>query len=210
MKLKLLVAVAALLVTSCDYLTDIDTSGMDPMPDFADIDFSRIQPAQSFEYWEVRFSWGAGSPRDSVLGSGGTRTRAQIDTATLRVLDSTRPPTGFAQGCLPAHCYMYVVGISNGVKLYSTVDALRQFLAPIQTREEAMLMLRARGFYWDPRNGGVTGMRAVGDEWEFAVLELVRDCAPVQTDRVLVRVRRDGAVDERDREVWEKSPNACI
>lgn len=209
MKLKLILACAALLLTSCDYLTDIDASGMQSMPDFADLDFSRVQPSQSFEYWEVRFSWGQGSPRDSVLGSGGTRTRTQLDTAMLRVVDATRPPTGFAQGCLPAHCYMYVVGVSDGVKLYSTVDALREFLAPIQTLEEAMLMLRAHGFYWHPQDGA-TGMRTAADTWEFAVLELVRDCAPVQTDRVLIRVRRDGTLDERGREVWEKSPNACI
>jgi hypothetical protein len=149
-------------------------------------------------------------PRDSVLGSGGTKTRAQIDTATLRVLDTTRAPSGFAQGCLPAHCFMYVAALTGStVTIINTNDALRQFLAPIDTPEEALLLLRGRGFWWEAQDG-VTGMTENGDGWEFVVLELVRVCAPVQTDRVRVIVRANGSIHEREREVYERNQNACV
>ena len=46
--------------------------------------------------------------------------------------------------------------------------------------------------------------------WEFVVLQLVRDCTPVQTDRVVLFVGRDGSIVEGDREVYEKIKNACV
>lgn len=210
MKLTLAALCAALVLAACQSTTDIDTSGMERIPDFGTLDYTRIQP-QAYDYWELRFSWGGGQPRDSVLGSGGARTRAQIDTATLRVFDATRPPSGFAQGCLPAFCYMYIAAVSgSSVTIINSNEALRTFLAPIDTREEAMLLLRARSFYWHPDDGGVTGVARNGNGWEFVVLELVRDCAPVQTDRVHVIVRENGSINEREREVYERSQNACV
>jgi hypothetical protein len=52
-------------------------------------------------------------------------------------------------------------------------------------------------------------VRPVADGYEVVVVELVKDCAPIQTDRVLLHVGKDGTVTELRRNVAGIS-SACI
>ncbi|HEY0305505.1 MAG TPA: hypothetical protein VGC44_11035 [Longimicrobiales bacterium] len=200
--------VGILLLVGCSSTLDIDDDDLTRLPNLEQLNYSGITPAQSHRYWELRESWGAGGA-DRVLGSGGQVPRSQLDSASITALNNTRPTSGFAIGCLPAYCYKYVVAVNGTVHAYTSAEALRQFLGTIDSVEEAALVALARNLYWsgdDP----ATGFAAVSVGWEIVGLELVRSCAPVQTDRVHILVRRDGTIRELGREVHSKLENACV
>jgi hypothetical protein len=209
----LALVIPVLFTVGCSAITDIDVDDLAPIPALEQLAFSTIQPAQGITYWELRYGFrtcqACNDPADSVVASGGTVTRAQLDAGTRTALAALRPPTGFAQGCLPSQCFFYIAAVQNGnVVSFNTVAALKSFLGVINTEAEAVLLLRASGFWWDPA-GEDTGMKTTGTGWEFVVLETVRFCAPIQTDRVRLRISAAGALREVDREVFEKS-NACV
>jgi hypothetical protein len=196
------------MLAGCSSALDIDTDDLSRLPSLEQLDYTHITPAESHRYWELRESWGGDAPL-KVLGAGGQVPRNQLDAATLAALDSTRPPSGFAISCLPAYCYKYIVAVNGAVRAYATAAALQTFLGSIESMEEAALVAHARNLYWSAETGD-TGFLATSSGWEIVALELVKACAPVQTDRVHILVRRDGNVSELGREVHSKLENACI
>jgi hypothetical protein len=203
--------VGALAFGGCESLDtfDVDLKSIDPLPRLEQLDYTKVSPAGSPQYWELRMGFGPGSGADRVLASGGPRRRSELAQAAIAALDSIKPTTGWGTGCLPGNCYKYIAAFDTQARLYNSRDALRTFLGSIETKEEAALIVDSHGFYWQ-ENGRNTGFRETSEGWEFVVLQLVRDCAPVQTDRVLVLVKRDGLIAERDREIFEKNQNMCI
>ncbi|HEX9691826.1 MAG TPA: hypothetical protein VGA22_06995 [Gemmatimonadales bacterium] len=199
-------AATLLLSAACD--TPIDLDGLTPLPDEAELDLAVIALAEPVDYWEFRI----GSPTAvwQVLGGAGTKTRDQLDSATLATFDSTIPPTGSSHRCLPGDCFFYVAAIRNdSIWSYSTPDELLTFLGPLGTIEEAALLVTFHDF---DLGGDLdeSGYRAAADGWELLVLKLVAYCDPIQTDRFLLHVSSSGVVTERSREVWRQSFGVCI
>jgi hypothetical protein len=204
-----LMVLAAAALISCEDTLGVEMSDYTPLPHFEQMDLSKLTPSANTRYWELRFSWGPYEDRDTVIASGGPVARAQLEPATIATLDTISPHSGFAIGCLPAFCFKYIVAVQGtDVIAYKTAAELETFLGTIDNLEEAALLVNGRRFYWD--FGQETGFRVVSDGWEFVVLELVKDCAPVQTDRVHLLVQRNGNVRELGREVHEKLVNACV
>ena len=197
------------VLAACESPADVNLEGLQRLPAYESIAFSQLRPANNPQYWELRFSWGASGPADRVIASGGTMTREQLDPATQSALQNLRVPTGFHPSCLPAFCFKYVVSVRNGViTTHRTTAELKDFLGDIDNLEEALVLLDAHGFYWT--SGDDTGYRVAGSGWDFVALELVKFCAPVQTDRARISIRRDGSLSESAREVFAKLENACI
>lgn len=198
------------LVVACASPTglDFDAEVYEPIPRFHALDYTAIAPAQEWDYWELRR---AGLTEEySVIGAGGALSRDELDPEVRAALDAVAPPSGFAGGCLPAYCYSYLVAAEAGaIAVFRNRDELAAFLAPITTREEAILLGTAGGnLWWD--EGENTGVRDVGGAWDLVLFELTRACAPVQTDRLRLRVHADGTVAEEAREVWKRSENMCV
>lgn len=188
---------------------DFEPTAFDPIPRLDALDWAAVQPAEAWAYWELREAGPSGD--HDVLGSGGALDRDELDPATLDALDDARPPNGFAVGCLPGHCYKYVVATDGDeITLVDSTEELRAFLAPITSAEEAILLVASLPVvWWD--DGENTGIRQAGSAWELVVFELARACTPVQTDRVLLRVEgATGAVTVRGRAVWERHEGVCI
>jgi hypothetical protein len=203
---------AAAVTPACnDDMLDVDIENFDRLPDFDRLDYRNINPPQTYQYWELRYTFGRGSGYDVTLGSGGTRQRSELDPATLTALQNSTPNSGFSNGCLPAHCYTFILAVDAGgtVRVINTRDALIEFLGLIDTMEEAALIVTSYNMYWSLDNPD-TGVREVGVGWEFLALELVKACTPVQTDRVHVLVRSNGSLRELGREVHSKLENACV
>ena len=203
--------VGLLGLTACDGINafDVDLDEFDRLPRFEELDFSKVSPGGSFQYWELRHAFGGRvNGTDRIIASGGSRTRPELGAATIAALDSIRPATGYAIGCLPGYCYKFIAAVDTQVRLYNTRESLRTFLGTIDSREEAALIADAHNFWWDDSNE--TGVREVSGGWEIIGLQLVKDCAPVQTDRVHMRIGRDGSLKELDREVHSKLENACV
>jgi hypothetical protein len=184
-----------------------DLSGYEASPEVADLHLANVQPALAWDYWELREAIQPEAP--TVLGSAGTSGRAGLDPAVIAAIDAQMPTRGFAGRCLPGYCYKYIVAARAGqVQVIDTVDDLIEFLGPTDALEEAVLLLDAKSYFWDL--GDATGIRQVGNAWDAVVLELVNACAPVQLDRVRVRVDAAGRLNAGAREVWSKDANSCI
>lgn len=190
---------------------DVDISRFARLEEFEDLSYGSITPSQSYQYWELRHTFGRGSENDRTLASGGTRLRSELNAATLAALESAVPASGFFNGCLPAHCYTFILAVDAGgtVRVINSQAALVEFLAPITSLAEAALIVHSHNTFWSV-GAESTGVREVGDGWEFLVLQLVRDCTPVQTDRVHILVRRDGSTRELGRALHTRLENACV
>lgn len=202
---------AGCLSAGCSSVTglDVDLTRFDALPDVAELDFASVDPAQDWSYWELRMSWGTLEGR-VVLGGGGALSADELPPETRTELEAIDLPSGFAGGCLPSWCFKYIVAVdgTGHVVTASTREELRAFLGVTDSVAEAVLLLDAHGFHWSDDRQGIR-MRDAGG-WEAVVLELVRGCDPIQTDRVLVHVGTDGSVSVVDRELWQRLDGACI
>ncbi len=209
---RALLVALVLLIAGCKPITglDLDMALYDPLPALAAIDFATIQPAQPFPYWELRFSLGAEHGEDEVIGTGGWLPRGNLPPEARATLDEVRLPSGFAGGCLPSWCFKYIVGVDarGAVITIDTVERLTEFVGPVGSLAEAVLLLDAHGYHWHDEDQGV---REHLDRWEAVVLELVRACDPIQSDRVVLDLARDdGTLTPRRREVWQRLEGACV
>jgi hypothetical protein len=187
---------------------DVDISQFSRLPALAELDYSRVTPAESHDYWELRWTF-SGGDGNRILGAGGLRPRTELAPDIVAALDSALPPSGFFAGCLPGHCYTFISAVNGTVEVLTSRQQLLQFLGPVGSVEEAALIAHSYNLHW-AGNDPVTGYREVRDGWEILALQLVRACAPVQTDRVHVLVRRNGTLLELGREVHSRSENACV
>ncbi|MFW5947705.1 MAG: hypothetical protein ACOCUW_04365, partial [Gemmatimonadota bacterium] len=196
----------------------------DPIPALGDLDWSAVDPAAAWDYWELRR---AGPAPDPVLGTGGALTLEELDPTVAEALSLIEPSGGFAGGCLPAWCYSYVAAVDGDqVTVIDTRGHFAAFLAPVTTAEEAILLAWSRDHVWwdTPAYTGVdeglpvlppggerdTGIREVDGGWDVVVFQLTEYCDPIRTDRVRFRVHADGRVTEEAREVWQRTEDACI
>lgn len=207
-RFTIIVLLLGVLATGCTSdMLDVDISRFTALPALEDLDYSRIVPAHSYEYWEVRWIMNGGGNR--ILGAGGMRSREELDSTTVAQLDNALPPAGLSAGCRPAVCYTFIATVNGAVEVIADRPGLLQFLGEIDSVEEAALIAHSYNLYWDAATQA-TGFRAVSEGWEILGLQLVRDCTPVQTDRVHVLVRRDGALAELGREIYSRLKDACV
>lgn len=207
-RVVLAVCVAAAVACEGDLLVDSEGGGYEPIPALHDLDWGAVEPAATWDYWELRRTVPSEHP---VIGSGGVLGREELDADVLAALEATMPPSGFSGGCLPAWCYSYVVAVDGeDIVAIVTGEGLAEFLAPITTPEEAIVLASAADFVWWDPDGESTGVREAGTGWDIVVYQLTRFCAPVQTDRVRFRVESTGRVTELAREIWERSEHMCI
>lgn len=183
-------------------------SEFEALPALADLDVSRVQPAEETELWELRESrWGE---EHEVVLVGGTAGRDGVDPGVLADFDALVPSWGFGILCLPGDCFYYVASLRGAaLETWETAARLRSFLGPIDSREEAMLLAVAEGYHW--RGGKETGaIRERTGGWDLVALRMVNSCDPVRTDQFLLRVTADGRVTVLDSQIWQSTDGVCI
>lgn len=207
------ILLAGLALGGCGGVTDVGFSpqGFEPIPPLAELDWGAVDPGEAWDYWEFRRTGPNGDAESAtLLGSGGTMARSELSPAVREAMDAAAPPSGFAVGCLPGHCFSYALAVDGeAVTVIVSRTELEAFLSPITTQAEATVLATARSYvWWD--EGSHTGVTQMGPPWDLVLFELVRDCDPVEVHRVRYRVTSSGEVTERAREVWERSPGLCI
>lgn len=207
---SLAAALVLSLSTGCDPAgPDFDEDSLERLPEIEALSWAEVEPAQAWDYWELRHAFPGGGAQIEILGSGGPVARSDLEPAVVARLDEIEPIQGFATSCLPAYCFDFVAAVDgDDVVVITTPAALHQFLGDLDNVTEAVLLVHAMGYYWEATAG--TGYREAGSGWELVVLELVGTCAPVQTDRVLLMVPSSGPVAELGRAVWARDEGVCI
>lgn len=207
----LCVACFGVALVSCDSSLEVDFADYDPLPALDELDYSRVEPAEALDYWEYRFAFQGLGPPDSVIGFGGTRTKESLSSDLRASFDSTRAEDGFGVRCLPGHCYKYIVAVQdNQLLIWATADELVDFLGVIGSREEAIMLVDGHRYFWSPVDKLEGAIRDIEGGFEFVVMKTVEFCAPVQTNRYLLRVSRTGVISELQEEIRYKDDNACI
>ena len=202
-----------LLLASCS--SPIETLNFDDfseLPSIKDINFKQVNPVQDFDYWELRQAETA--TETEILGSGGSKTKAQLSQAERTALDNVNPNTGFNIGCQQrdgSFCFKYIVTLTNGqLNVLKDINSVAKFLDEIDGLAEAVLLASAHGFTWDGTSVQTGGFKELGGEYDFIVLRLTNLCLPVQTDRFHIRITGDASVSIIASESWQTFANNCI
>ena len=165
---------------------------------------SKLETAESFDYWELRFAFIEDSYE--VISAGGTQAKNELSQETLAAFEAYTSEEGFGVGCLPGYCYYYIVSVKDAhIKTWSTPEKSKDFLGNISSKEEAILLVLAHGYHWDEQDKNAGAIRSTERDFELIVLDLVKACDPVQTNRYVLLVTFLGEVVEKASEVGGKT-----
>lgn len=208
-------AIACLLFISCSKNDDpeggldVDLSLFQPIPEL--FPYNDLTPATPVNYWE--FMLGSAPEFHEVLYANGTKCEDATDPAacTTTFDETFSENQGFATGCLPGGCFYYIrFQQADTIGLVTSTEELRQYLGDIDTPDDAILLALANGYWFRTNNIEGGAFRAVGNGYQLIMTRTVKFCAPIQEDRYLLEVSRNGTVRVLQEEVWIVDENACI
>ena len=203
------VLIIALSAASCSKFPGLVLDEFDQIPRLEELNYDEVTTSRSFDYWELRL--GGFEENFEVIASGGSIERDAVDPNLLAEFDATTTEDGFSIGCLPAYCFKYIASIDGTeIELWDSIEELVEFLSPIETAEEAILVALAHDYHWHPEDKKAGAIREQADHFEMIALKLVKFCVPVQTDRFLLTVDRAGELEIVASEVWEQDDLVCI
>ncbi len=185
----------------------VDFEAFDPLPAVAALDLTEGLAEKGVSYWELRID---GITQEVVTG-GGVVARSEIDPDVLAAFDTTRVVDGFGQLCPPGDCFYYLAGLAEGLepRAWGSLDAIQPLMAPVESPSEAAILALAAGYAWSDElvEGAV---RRVGDDWHLVVTRRVSFCDPIEDERVLLAVARDGTLEILKRETLRSAGGVCI
>lgn len=210
MKLGLLIF-ALIMLVSCSTDDSITTDGFEPISDR--YPFDDLQPDVATDYWEVNFVSvnGRDDFNEEIIVRNGVLCLDAEDDLCQDEFENLKPEFGFAPGCLPASCFLYLkyqAGDQN--HLVATKDELLQFLGAINTKEEALLWTRANDYYFRVNDINRGAIKTTKTGFELIVLRTVSYCIPVQTNRYHLLLKPNGDIEVINEEVFSVDENSCV
>lgn len=208
---KLILISTLIFLISCSSDDAIATDGFDPITErypFYDLD-----PAVTTNYWQLNY----------VLANGGDDNEEEIIIQKGILCDNAenpmcknefkelQPEIGFAPGCLPGLCYLYLkYQVDSQKHLVDSKDKLLEFLGAINTKEEALLWARANNYYFQVESIDAGAIKATGSNFELIVLKTVSYCTPVQSNRYHLKIKPNGDIEILKEEVFSRDENSCV
>jgi hypothetical protein len=179
---------------------------------------SRLKPSATYDYVAVREAAGV-SFQDA--GTGWTRsdfrlvsefgTRCATASSPACAAQSAKhPATGHASSCVDI-CTERAIVTTRGddVKRWATHDELVTLLGPIDTSDEALMLVAGAGYDLACDAPQRSSIREVGDGYEVTATRVTSDCAPLITTQYLIHVARSGELRVLGERVFSMSA-ACI
>lgn len=204
------------LSTGCGILGPgefVDFDAYEPLPQLSELEFPETAAGDDVVYWELRRSWGPGSPEnDEVLLTGGLLSRSDLDAELLATFDSASSFDGFANSCLPGWCPAYLVSIdkTGSVDIWDEPEGMQSILTPLESLGEAALIAFAFDYKWFPPIETGAFRRVDDTSWKLVVTKLVEFCDPIRTDRFLLRIEDGGQVTILKQEEYQSDDGICI
>ena len=157
------------------------------------IDFSAISPIEDYQYWEIRYV--EGLDNYTIIAKGGTERFEDLDSALKTEILLADSLDGFHWNCLPTTvlCFKYIVSVRNNmIEIWDSEQKLGDFLGPLDTREDVLLWLMAKSFFWydDLENGAI---KETGTGYEAIVHSFSLTC-PANILRLWLWTSRGGKI----------------
>ena len=192
------------------FVDDLDLDTFTQAPAVESFDLSRLKPAESVTYIELRTGYGVPG-EDHVVASDGTKcAEATDEAACVAAFDALGSQVGFG-GC--ADCgdhYYYAVNRGDQSWTAGSLSELLTLFGTIDAAEEALSIASSQGYYWSSTSKEEGAYRQAESGYELIVKKLVSGCMPVESDLYLLWVHAEGAVEILEQEVLDKEQGACI
>jgi len=194
----------------------INTGGFEPVAcrdDGGTQYLSGLQPAAAADYLELREPSRPEGGEPRTLESFGARCARATDRAACEAkIAAATSPRGFMPGECVQICQesTLIVNAGDTVTVLSSKKDVRAWLGPIDTPEEAVLLVALENYNVGCGDDEYGGVRRKGNGYEVLATRYTSDCAPIEKTLFVLRVDADGNVREVKSEVIESMPNACI
>lgn len=210
--MKKLVLISTLFfLVSCSSDDAITTDGFEPITER--YPFHDLDPAVATNYWQLNYVLANGSDdnEEEIITQKGVLCDNANESLCVEEFNQLKPEFGFASGCLPGLCYLYLkYQVDSQNQLVDSKDKLLEFLGAINTKEEALLWARANDYYFQVENIDAGAIKATGSNFELIVLKTVSYCTPVQSNRYHLKIKPNGDIEILKEEVFSRDENSCV
>ncbi len=193
MKIKLLLL--SILLISCNYKKiNVNLNEYQPLPP---LNYEAILPGQPFDDWTLFFS---DLSFDSIIYSSGHFKKDHFK-------DIQFPKQGFNFDCLPICFFEFIITSKSGeTNIWDTQDSLKLFLGSIDNISEAQLLASGLRYYF--KNESI--YKSTDNGFRVTMFKLVKTGMPIQVDKFLLDISKNGKIKIIGREVFSKKENAII
>ncbi|SHF88713.1 hypothetical protein SAMN05444483_103106 [Salegentibacter echinorum] len=208
---KLILIFTLIFLISCSSDDAITTDGFEPISE--KYPFYDLDPAVATNYWELNYviANGGENNEEEIIVQKGTLCDQAEESVCVKEFQELQPEFGFASGCLPGLCYLYLKHqVDSQNQLVDSKDKLLEFLGAINTKEEALLWARANDYYFQVERIDAGAIKTTGSNFELIVLKTVSYCTPVQSNRYHLKIKPSGDIKILKEEVFSRDENSCV
>jgi hypothetical protein len=173
------------------------------------IDYEDVIPFQQFDCWKLicseftdpeYFILNIPPYLDSTIYSSNNQTIDDYKT-------DYHPGWGFQIGCLPGFCFRFIKTFKdNSINYWTTFDSLRIFLGTIDNISEAQFLAYGFGYY----SYEESVFKPAKDGYILIMLRYVSFGMPVQIDRFILKIFKNGEIKILERDIYYKNDYAII
>jgi len=188
---------------------EFDTTKFHPVPHFEYGEASiidKIIPNVNYMYWECVFKSDAifGKERGKVIVYNGD----SLNYASK--INNVDSKNGFFESCEPNMCFFYIAAIDSMEKIHmiNSKEKLKSFIGHIDNIEEAILISKINGYYYDEDTliGGAYRER----ENDYLLYLLDYSSSPVTLKSVRAILTKDGKFQVFDKTIYKEDKDEYI
>lgn len=208
---KVIFISALIFLVSCSTDDSITTDGFEPISE--KYPFDDLNPEVETSYWELNYALVKGRDDfdEEIIVQNGVICINAEEELCQEEFRNLKPEFGFAPSCLPGLCFFYLKYQADGQNhLVGSKDELLQFLGDINTKDEALLWVRANDYYFRINDIDAGAIKEVNSNFELIVLKTVSYCTPVQSNRYHLLIKSNGEIEVLKEEVFSVDENSCV
>ena len=163
----------------------------------------KIKPDKNFLYWEyVYLRPGRTSGEEQILKQSG-------DSLMRKKYSLKKPDKGFFIECMPLYCYSYIIYIDQG-KIHYVTDQkeLKKFIGKIDNLEEALLISKINGLWFDPNEIKAGSYKKTENGFELNLMKSY-DC-PIKMEAIKVEIDSLGNFKSKNMGSYYKSTDCIV
>lgn len=191
----------------------VDTTGLDPLvcaP--ASEPLAGVSSRVPADYVELRDTGSGVEPvktsRGERCANARDRTACEADYAAVEARDDDS--ISFGQSFQRAGRSLVVVTDVDGVHVFRRSAELAAWIAPIDTRADAVLAASLNGYNVACGESESSGITEAANGYRLIATRTTKDCDPVETTQYLLSIDATGAVRPLESEVIESRSGVCI